>query len=63
MFFYDARYYGVSMYRVRGRAKDDVLVVVEGLEIYIDEEMVNDPGPEAMSTQDYPWPQKLPMAT
>ena len=63
MFFYDARYYGVSMYRVRGRAKDDVLVVVEGLEIYIDEEMVNDPGPAAMAIQNYPWPQKLPMAT
>ncbi len=63
MFFYDARYYAVSMYRVRGRAKDDVLVVVEGIEVYLDQEYVNDPGPESMSIQDYPWPATLPSPT
>lgn len=63
MFFYDARYYAVSMYRVRGRAKDDVLVVVEGIEVYVDQEMVNDPGPQSMSVQDYPWPTTLPSLT
>lgn len=63
MFFYDARYYSVSMYRVRGRAKDDVLVVVEGIEVYVDEEMVNDPGPASMAAQDYPWPSNLPSLT
>jgi len=60
MFFYDARYYAVSMYRVRGRAKDDVLIVVEGIEVYIDQEMVNDPGPASMHTNDLPWPKTLP---
>ena len=60
LFFYDARYYAVSMYRVRGRAKDDVLIVVEGIEVYIDQEMPNDPGPETMSISDLPWPSTLP---
>ena len=60
MFLYDARYYMVTMYRVRGRAKDDVLIVVEGVEVYIDQEMVNDPGPSPMSIEDYPWPASLP---
>lgn len=63
MFFYDARYYSVSMYRVRGRAKDDVLVVVEGLEVYIDQEMVNDPGPMPMAVQSHPWPANFPILT
>lgn len=64
MFFYDGRYYSVSMYRVRGRAgRDDLLVVVEGIEVYVDEEMVNDPGPQAMGVQNYPWPATLPNHT
>lgn len=63
MFLYDARYYSVSTYRVRGRAKDDVLVVVEGIEVYVDQEMVNDPGPQAMSVQNYPWPAALPTSS
>jgi hypothetical protein len=60
MFFYDARYYQVTMYRVRGRAKDDVLVVIEGIEVYVDDEMPNDPGPEAMRVDNFPWPASLP---
>lgn len=60
MFFYDARYYQVTMYRVRGRAKDDVLVVIEGIEVYVDDEMPNDPGPESMRVDDLPWPSSLP---
>jgi hypothetical protein len=63
MFLYDARYFAVSMYRVRGRARDDVLVVIEGLEVYIDQEMVNDPGPQAMAITDYPWPASLPTSS
>lgn len=63
MFMYDARYYSVTMYRVRGRVKDDVLVVVEGIEIYVDDEMPNDPGPTAMSVNDFPWPSTLPSLT
>jgi hypothetical protein len=64
MFFYDARYYSVSMFRVRGRAgRDDLLIVVEGVEVYVDQEMVNDPGPQSMAVQDYPWPETLPTLT
>ncbi len=63
LFMYDARYYSVTMYRVRGRVKDDVLVVVEGIEIYVDDEMPNDPGPAAMSVTDFPWPSTLPSLT
>lgn len=48
------------MYRVRGRANDDVLIVVEGLEVYIDQEMPFDPGPETMAINDLPWPSVLP---
>jgi len=60
LFFYDARYYQVTMYRVRGRAKDDLLVVIEGIEIYVDDEMPNDPGPEPMVISNFPWPASLP---
>lgn len=60
MFFYDGRYYSVASYKVRGRAQDDVLVVIEGIEIYINQEMLFDPGPSAMTTQNLPWPSKLP---
>lgn len=60
MFMYDARYYSVTMYRVRGRVKDDVLVVVEGIEVYVDDEMPNDPGPAALTVTDFPWPSALP---
>ena len=63
LFMYDARYYSVTMYRVRGRVKDDVLVVVEGIEIYINDEMPNDPGPAALSVNDFPWPATLPSLT
>jgi hypothetical protein len=60
MFLYDGRYFSVASYRVRGRAKDDVLIVVEGIEVYIDQELVNDPGPAPFSIQNDPWPSLLP---
>lgn len=63
IFMYDARYYSVTMYRVRGRVKDDVLVVVEGIEIYLNDEMPNDPGPAALTVNDFPWPSTLPSLT
>ena len=59
MFLYDGRYYGISMYRVKGRAKDDVLVLLDGYEMYISEEMSNDPGPAALGVQNLPWPSTL----
>jgi hypothetical protein len=60
MFFYDGRYYSVASYKVRGRAQDDVLVVVEGIEVYINQELLFDPGPGAMGVQNLPWPSSLP---
>lgn len=62
MFLYDGRYFSVMAYRVRGRLRDDMLVVVEGLEIYINQEMPFDPGPAAYTVNNYPWPATLPNA-
>ena len=60
MFLYDGRYFSVVSYRVRGRARDDVIVVVEGIEIYINQEMPFDPGPAPLNVQNLPWPTTLP---
>lgn len=60
MFLYDGRYFSIATYRVRGRLRDDVLVVVEGIEVYINQEMPFDPGPQEMGIQDLPWPTALP---
>lgn len=60
MFQYDGRYFTVSTYRVRGRGRDDILVVVEGTEIYISEELVNDPDIGGYTTSAFPWPATLP---
>lgn len=59
MFLYDGRYMSVMSYRVRGRGRDDLLVVVEGLEIYLNQEYPNDVGPAPMSIQNLPWPSTL----
>lgn len=59
IFLYDGRYMSVQSYRVRGRARDDVLVVVEGIELYINEEFAFDTGPTALGTQNLPWPSTL----
>lgn len=56
MFLYDGRYFTVTSYRVRGRARDDLLAVVEGLEVYINQEMEFDPGPSQLSVNNLPWP-------
>lgn len=60
IFLYDGRYMSVMSYRVRGRLRDDILVVVEGLEIYINQEMPFDPGPDPYMVHNYPWPTSLP---
>lgn len=60
MFLYDGRYFSVATYRARGRLRDDVLVVVEGIEVYINQEMPFDIGPESMRVEDLPWPATLP---
>ena len=59
LFLYDGRYMSVMSYRVRGRGRDDLMVVVEGLEIYINQEMPFDPGPQSFGTQNDPWPTTL----
>lgn len=59
IFFYDGRYMSVQSYRVRGRAREDVLVVVEGIELYINQEFPFDEGPAAMTVQNLPWPSTL----
>jgi hypothetical protein len=60
MIFYDGRYYSITTYRVRGRARENVLVVFEGIERYLDQEFVNDPGPAELAFVDYGWPATLP---
>lgn len=60
MFLYDGRYFSVVSYRVRGRARDDVIVVVEGIEVYISQEMPFDTGPTPLGISDLPWPSALP---
>ena len=59
IFLYDGRYFSVHSYKVRGRLRDDVLLLVEGFEIYINQEMPFDPGPQAMGVVDLPWPSTI----
>lgn len=59
IFLYDGRYMSVMSYKVRGRAREDVLIVVEGLEIYISQEMPFDTGPASFAVQNLPWPSRL----
>lgn len=60
MFMYDGRYYKIDDYHVRGRLKEEVVVGVQGYEVYIDQEFVNDYPPELPQTQDLPWPNTFP---
>lgn len=60
LFLYDGRYYSVYNYRVRGRLRDDVFVLVSGQEVFINQEFINDPGPESLRIDNYPWPAGLP---
>lgn len=60
IFQYDGRYFSVVTYRVRGRARDDVMLVVEGIELYISEEMPNDEGLGGFDVEYLPWPASLP---
>lgn len=60
LLYYDGRYYSVFDYRVRGRLRDDVFVMIQGLEIYVNQEMLNDPDPGVIGIANYPWPASLP---
>lgn len=59
LFLYDGRYMSVMSYRVRGRAREDLMLVIEGLEIYINQEMPFDPGPQSYGVQNDPWPSRI----
>ncbi len=61
LFLYDGRFYSVFNYRARGRLRDEVFVLVSGQEIYIDQELINDPGPEPLGIKNPPWPTTLPL--
>lgn len=60
MFLFDGRYYNIHSYIVRGDIKNEVFVLVSGYESYIDEELINDPGPESTGIDTLPWPSGLP---
>lgn len=60
LYVYDGRYYSVYDYRVRGRLKDDVFVLVSAQEVFPDQEFINDPDPQNLGVDNYPWPAILP---
>lgn len=61
MFKYDDRYYRVASYTVRGRMRgNEVLVAVSGIEVFMDEEMPFDNGPDTNFVQSLPWPTSFP---
>ena len=61
LFLYDGRYYAVYDYKVRGRLKDDIFVLISGQETFINQEFLNDPGPGALGLDNFPWPATLPI--
>lgn len=61
MFKYEDRYYRVSDYSAKGRMKsNEALVAVQGFEVFLDEEMPYDLGPDSIFTQTMPWPTSFP---
>ena len=59
LFQYDGRVFTVTSYRVRGRLRDDVVLVVEGLEIYVNQELPFDTTLPFTSTNSLPWPSTI----
>jgi hypothetical protein len=60
LFNYDGRFYKVTEYVVRGRLEDEVILKVQGFEVYIDQEFNLDVPPDQPTVQDLPWPSTLP---
>lgn len=61
VFQYDGRFYEVYRYRVRGRMEGkEVILSVEGVETYVDQEFSLDPGPSTPFARE--WPEGLPYA-
>jgi hypothetical protein len=61
VFFHGGRYYKVYMYKARGRLGDDIVITVEGYEVFPDQEFVWDNGPPVPVVVDKPWPVLLPV--
>lgn len=61
LFLYDGRYFTVTSYKVRGRARDDIIIVVEGLEVYMNQEFPFDPLTTFNNISNLPWPSSLPI--
>lgn len=59
IFYFDSRYYSVYRYRARGALKGEVIVLVQGIEIFPDQEYVFDNTAQE-SIQNLPWPDSLP---
>lgn len=60
MFLYDGRYFSVYRYQARGRLRNEVLVAVEGVETYAEQEFVYDVAPNYSPSTTLPWPTTLP---
>lgn len=60
VFYYQGRYFKVYTYQARGRLQNEVIISVNGYEVYIDQEMPFDPGPETPETQSFDWPTSFP---
>ncbi len=61
LFFYDGRFFKVSDYHVRGRLEDEVVVGVQGYEVYIDQEFGLDVPPDTPTVENLPWPDSFPV--
>lgn len=61
IFYFDGRYFSIYRYRPRGLLKGEVVVVVQGIEIFLDQDFVFDNSPEE-SIQNLPWPNSLPQS-
>ena len=60
IFLYDGRFFSVFDYAVRGRVKGEVFVLIQGQELYVDQEFVNDNNFPELSSNNLPWPASLP---
>lgn len=61
MFKWDGRFYTVVDYKVRGQLRSDVYYMITGSQVYVEQEMVNDPGPSDTVSNEHPWPTGLPI--
>jgi len=60
IFLYDHRYYKVSDYKARGRVDSEVIVLVNGYEVFPDQEMPYDTGPDGIFETRLSWPTSFP---